>query len=98
MVHCVWTSQSLGKDYQGHQSINHRNWTLTKCEQPSVKTMWDFGINCPVKTKELFGIKPDICVIIIAAQYSYNLSKKDKCHTPRFNNFGFCSGIRTVAT
>ena len=67
MVHCVWTSQSLGKDYQGHQSINQRSWTLTKCEQPSVKTVWDFGINYPVKTKELFGIKPDICVIIIVA-------------------------------
>jgi len=22
MIHCVWTSQSLGKDYQGHQLIH----------------------------------------------------------------------------
>ena len=98
MVHCVWTRQSLGKDYQGHQSINQRNWTLTKCEQPSVKTVWDFGINCPVKTKELFGIKPDICVIIIAAQILLQSFENNKSHTPGFNNFGFCSRIRTVAT
>ena len=98
MVHCVWTRQSLGKDYQGHQSINQRNWTLTKCEQPSVKTVWDFGINCPVKTKELFGIKPDICVIIIAAQILLQSFENNKSHTPGFNNFGFCSRIRSVAT
>ena len=86
MVHCVWTRQSLGKDYQGHQSINQRNWTLTKGEQPSMKTVWDFGI------------KPDICVIIIAAQILLQSFEKNKSHTPRFNNFGFCSRIRTVAT
>ena len=98
MVHCVRTSQSLGKDYQGHQSINQRNWTLTKCEQPSVKTVWDFGINYPVKTKELFGIKPDICVIIFAAQILLQSFEKNKNHTPRFNNFGFCSRTSIVAT
>ena len=76
MVHCVWTSQSLGKDYQGHQSINQRNWTLTKCEQPTMKTMWDFGISCPIKTKEPFDIIPDICVIIIAAQILFTIFRK----------------------
>ena len=98
MVYCVWTRQSLGKDYQGHQSINQRNWTLTKCEQPSVKTVWDFGINYTVKTKELFGIKPDICVIIIVAQILLQSFENNKSHTLGFNNFGFCSRIRTMAT
>ena len=63
-----------------------------------MKTVWDFGINCPVKTKELFGIKPDICVIIIAAQILLQSFENNKSYTPGFNNFGFCSKIRTVAT
>ena len=80
------------------KAINQRNWTFDKMGASQCENCVGSGINCPAKTKELFGIYQDIYVVIIAGPELLQSYENNKIHIHGFNNFGFCSRIHTVAT